>query len=518
MRKTLLSLLTALTLVHSAHAATPADTLVVAVPLDGIISFDPAESFEAISNSSLRNIYQLLLEPDHHNPQQLSPLAATRWQAGKTPHSLVFDLNPQARFASGNPLTAQDVVFSLTRAVKLNKAPSFILGEFGWTPENIDQQFTVISDHQLELRWPAEIGRDLALRLLTAPVASIVDSRLVRQHASNNDYGNGWLKVHSAGSAAYAIRQFVPLQALVLEANPYSTQKPHLKRVLLKGVADPGSRRLLIQQGDVDVAYQLGPDQIAALKNTAGVRVEAFPSSLVYYLGFNTQSPQQPALWQAARWLVGYESLANQLLKGQYRIHQSFLPDGFDGTLNTTPFHYDLKKAQEILQKGGIQPGTHIALTVVNQPPYIDVAQALQASFAKAEVQLDLQPVAESELWSKMRSRDFQAIFSYWGADYIDPNTNASAFAYNVPGGGKTLAWRVGWTIPELSAQTRAAAGESDAAKRRGLYTALQTRVQQDSPFVLMLQGATQVAVRSNLKSLQQGIGVSLLNFEEVQK
>ena len=117
-----------------------------------------------------------------------------------------------------------------------------------------------------------------------------------------------------------------------------------------------------------------------------------------------------------------------------------------------------------------------------------------------------------------MRSRDFQAIFSYWGADYIDPNTNASAFAYNVPGGGKTLAWRVGWTIPELSAQTRAAAGESDAAKRRSLYTALQTRVQQDSPFVLLLQGATQVAVRSNLKSLQQGIGVSLLNFEEVQK
>jgi hypothetical protein len=33
---------------------------------------------------------------------------------------------------------------------KLNKAPSFILGEFGWTPDNIDQQFTVINDHQLE--------------------------------------------------------------------------------------------------------------------------------------------------------------------------------------------------------------------------------------------------------------------------------------------------------------------------------------------------------------------------------
>ena len=523
MRKTLLSLFTALALVHPAHAATPGDTLEIAVPLDGIISFDPAESFETVSNSSLRNIYQTLLEPDHQNPQQLSPLAATRWQAGKTPHSLVFDLNPQARFASGHPVTAQDVVFSLTRAVKLNKAPSFILGEFGWTPENIDQQFTVINDHQLELRWPAEIGSDLALRLLTAPVASIVDRKLAMQHASHDDYGNEWLRTHSAGGGAYSIRNFVPQQALVLEENTRAAPAPKLKRVILKGVADAGSRRPLLQQGDADVAYDLGADQFAALKNQPGVTVASFPSSLVYYLGFNTQDKQQPALgnpalWQAARWLVDYQAISQQLLKGQYQVHQSFLPQGFDGALENQPFHYDLAKAKAILSQGGIKPGTRFSLTIVNQPPYTDVAQALQASFAKADVQLDIQPVAESELWSKMRSRDFQAIFTYWGADYIDPNTNASTFAYNVPGGGKTLAWRVGWTIPELSAQTRAAAGESDAVKRRNLYTGLQTRIQQDSPFVMLLQGATQVAVRSNLSHLQQGIGVSLLNFEEVQK
>ncbi|WP_313118807.1 ABC transporter substrate-binding protein, partial [Pantoea septica] len=205
-------------------------------------------------------------------------------------------------------------------------------------------------------------------------------------------------------------------------------------------------------------------------------------------------------------------------LKGQYRIHQSFLPDGFDGALNTTPFHYDVSKAKAILKDGGIAPGTHIALTVVNQPPYIDVAQALQASFAKADVNLDIQPVAESELWSKMRGRDFQSIFIYWGADYIDPNTNASAFAYNVPGGSKTLAWRVGWDIPALSAETRKAAGESDAAQRRALYTHLQTEVQQSSPFVTILQGAQQVAVRKNLSNVKQGIGVSMLLLDEVQK
>ena len=87
-----------------------------------------------------------------------------------------------------------------------------------------------------------------------------------------------------------------------------------------------------------------------------------------------------------------------------------------------------------------------------------------------------------------------------------------------MPGGSKTLAWRVGWDIPELSAKTRAAAGESDAAKRRALYTDLQNTVQQNSPFVVMLQGAQQVAVRNNVNHVQQGIGVSLLFFDVVQK
>ncbi len=48
------------------------------------------------------------------------------------------------------------------------------------------------------------------------------------------------------------------------------------------------------------------------------MQVASFPSSLIDYLGFNTQNKQQPALgspalWQAARWLVDYNSLSQQL-------------------------------------------------------------------------------------------------------------------------------------------------------------------------------------------------------------
>ncbi|QZQ49389.1 ABC transporter substrate-binding protein [Erwinia persicina] len=506
-----------------AQAATPADTLVVAISLDGIISFDPAESFETVSTSSLRNVYQTLVSPAIRNERQLSPTLASQWQTGSTERSLRFTLKPGQTFASGNTVTSDDVIYSLTRAVKLNKTPAFILGEFGWTPENIDAQFTRLSETEFELRWVSDIGQDLALRLLTSPVASTVDSRLVKKHVSEQDYGNTWLRTHSAGSGAFAISQYIPQQALVLEKNPHARPVPHLQRVILKSVTDTGSRRLLLEKGDADVAYDLGADQFASLKNQKNVRVASYPSSLIYYIGFNTQDKQQPALgnpalWQAARWLVDYDSLSTQLLKGQYQTHQTFLPAGFDGALTNQPFHYDVAKAKAILAKGGIKPGTRFSLTIINQPPYSDVAQALQASFAKADIQIDIQPVAESELWGKMRGRNFQSIFIYWGADYVDANSNASTFAYNVAGGPKTLAWRVGWNIPELSAKTRAAAAESDVKKRTALYQQLQTEVQQNSPYVVTLQGQQQVGLGNTIQGDYQGIGISLLYFDLISK
>ncbi|WP_338570903.1 ABC transporter substrate-binding protein [Erwinia billingiae] len=524
MRKLLpVALACALSLTAAAHAATPADTLIVAIPLDGIISFDPAESFETVSTSSLLNVYQKLVDSDRTDPRKLVPQLASSWQPGSSEHSLLFTLKSGARFASGNPLTVDDVIYSLTRGVKLNKTPAFILNEFGWSADNIDAQFTRHGNNQLEIRWTSAIGRDLALRLLSAPVASIVDSKLAEQHAVNHDFGNGWLKTHSAGSAAYAIKTYVPQQALVLEQNPNAQPQPKLKRVILKGVSDPGSRRLLLEQGDADVAYELGADQFDALKKVSSVRVASFPSSLIYYLGFNTQDKAQPALgnpalWQAARWLVDYQSISHELLKDQYQVHQAFLPQGFDGALENQPFKYDLAKAKEILSKGGIKPGTQFSLTIVNQPPYTDVAQALQASFAKADIQIAIKPVAEAELWAKMRSRNFQSIFIYWGADYVDPNTNASTFAYNVPNGPKTLAWRVGWSIPRLSAETKAAAAESDVKKRNALYQQLQTEVQQNSPYVVTLQGQKLVGLRSNITGANQGIGNSMLYYDQVSK
>ncbi|WP_241001837.1 ABC transporter substrate-binding protein, partial [Pseudomonas viridiflava] len=132
-----------------------------------------------------------------------------------------------------------------------------------------------------------------------------------------------------------------------------------------------------------------------------------------YYLGINSGNTQVPALknpafWEAARWLVDYQGISKDLLKNQYSVHQAFLPNGVAGSLSDKPFKLDVDKARAILKAGGIAPGTRVELSVFNQPPYTDIAQALQASFAKADIDISVRPLVESELWAKMRSRDYQ--------------------------------------------------------------------------------------------------------------
>ncbi|MED5742915.1 ABC transporter substrate-binding protein, partial [Enterobacter hormaechei] len=82
---------------------------------------------------------------------------------------------PDAKCASGAPLRPEDVIFSYTRAVALNKSPAFILTVLGWDASIIASQLKKVDDHTLTLRWPTDVSPSVALNMLSTPFASIVD-------------------------------------------------------------------------------------------------------------------------------------------------------------------------------------------------------------------------------------------------------------------------------------------------------------------------------------------------------
>ena len=119
------------------QAATPKDTLVLAMAFDDIISLDPAEAFEISTGELLGNSYDRLLRFDVNNPSKLVPDVAVSWAVSADGKTYTFTLKPGLKFASGNPLTAEDVAWSLQRAVLLDKQPAFILTQFGFNKDNV---------------------------------------------------------------------------------------------------------------------------------------------------------------------------------------------------------------------------------------------------------------------------------------------------------------------------------------------------------------------------------------------
>ncbi|KUZ70210.1 hypothetical protein WI73_14140 [Burkholderia ubonensis] len=511
-------------LVQGAMAATPKDMLVVVKNIEDIVSLDPAESYELTSMELGANLYQNLVQYDPVDPNNVRPGLAASWSVGRDGRSIDFVLKPGAKFASGNPVRPEDVVYSFRRVVQLNKAPAFILTQLGWTSANLAQMVRRTGAQTLSVAWQGEFGAAFVLNLLASRPASIVDQATVAAHDSRGDLGNAWLQAHSAGSGSYVLKLYKPKEAVILDANPLSPAgSPAIRTVLMKNMAEAATQRLALESGDADVARDLGPDQIAALQGKPGVRVQTSPQAIVHFVSLNLKHAKlrNPAIWQALRYLVDYDGIAGHLQKGQLTVHQAFLPAGFAGALNDNPYRFDPQKARTILERAGVR-NLSIDLDVINTPRFLDIAQSMQASFAKGGIRLNLLPGTGAQVITRYRARAHEAMLLYWGADYFDPHANAKSFAYNVDNGDanpqSTTAWRNAWLVPELSQRTTAALQTRDPVRRAADYQAIQREVQRNAPIVVTFQELSQVAVRGNVKGFSVGLTPDLIQYAGVSK
>jgi peptide/nickel transport system substrate-binding protein len=229
-----------------------------------------------------------------------------------------------------------------------------------------------------------------------------------------------------------------------------------------------------------------------------------------------------PKVRQALRWLIDYQGMQDSFLQGQFKVHQAFLPEGFPGALTEKPFSLDVAKAKTFLAEAGYPDGFEMTIDASNSYPSADIAQAVQATMAKAGIRLSIIPGEQRQVITKYRARQHQAVFLYWSPDYLDPHTNADTFARNPDNSdnasAKPLAWRNAWDIPEITAATDAAARERDPAKRTEMYLDLQRRLQADSPFIIMYQNVNQAAMRANVSGFVSGPTFDTVFYKGVTK
>jgi peptide/nickel transport system substrate-binding protein len=84
------------------------------------------------------------------------------------------------------------------------------------------------------------------------------------------------------------------------------------------------------------------------------------------------------------------------------------------------------------LEEAGIETLITVTLDVINAAPFTVMAQSLQATYAEAGINFEILPGTGAQVITKYRERTHQAMLLYWGPDFMDPHSNAKAFAYNL--------------------------------------------------------------------------------------
>ncbi len=506
-------------------AETPANVLVIANRIDDITTLDPAESFEFAGSDVSRNVYSKLVNFDPANLDAgYGPDIAESWTVSDDGRTITFKIAQGRKFASGNPIRAEDVAWSLQRAVMLNKTPSFILTQFGFTADNAKDTIKADGD-TVSITTDKRFATSFVLNSLTATIGGIVDKELVMQHEVDGDMGNAWLKTNTAGSGPYTVVSWKPNESVTLKVNPnWWGPKPAMERVIVRHVQESATQRLLLERGDIDVARNLNPSDIAGITGKDGIAVDSELRGRLMYVSVNQKHPilSKPEVRQAIKYLIDYEGMQNSFLKGQYVVHQNFLPATFLGAVDENPFSLNVEKAKELLAKAGVGP-FEIEAGVREAQERLEIAQSLQNTFAKAGIKLNLTVGTGKQILSRYRARELDMYIGAWGPDYPDPHTNAGTFAYNPDNSDEAqatglLAWRNAWDTDGLTEKVAAAVVEGDRAKREQMYHEIQAEFREKSPFAIMFQRIEQSGRRDNVKNLNLGGAITAVSYWPVTK
>lgn len=518
------ALVATLAATQPAWAGTPKDMLVMATMLDEFSTLDPGEVYELMPEEYVANTYDRLVRVDLADPSHFKGDVAKSWTVSGDGLTYTFKLRPGLKFHSGNPLSADDVAWSIQRCVLLDKGAAAVLQGIGLTAANVRQNVRKIDDRTVSITTDHVYSPTFVLNVLGAWPASVVDRKLLKQHEQNGDFGNAWLRTHEAGSGIFKLVKWTANDSLILQRYDAHADPALLKRIVLKHVPETSGQRLMLENGDADIARNLGDNDIDALAKSGKAKSLAVPQATLLYLGLNVKNPYlaRHDVQQAIKWLIDYQGIQDHIARHTYKVHQTFLPEGFLGAIDDNPYHQDVARAKALLAKAGLPNGFKVTMDVRNGYPYGDIAQAIQANLALAGIRVELIPGDNKQTLAKYRARKHDIYIGEWSADYIDPHSNAQGFAWNPDNSDnspyKMLAWRNGWNIPQLTKETDAALAEPSAQRRAQLYEIMQKQMLANSPFVIMFQRVSQVTMRPGVSGIEVGPINDLVSYRHLTK
>ena len=478
------------------------ETLIIARNIDDYVTNDVHRTYEYTSQILDTAAYDTLVTVDAPDFTKIQPRLATSWTVSPDGTAYTFKLRPGVKFTSGNPLTANDVRFSLQRLKNLKDNPAFFMDPV--------KDIQVVDDLTVRIILGAPDASFLAA--LAAVPCGVADAKTVMakggtdaDDAKDKDKATEWLNNQSEGSGPYKLVAFTKNVEAVLERNPnYWGKKPYFARVIFKHVANGTTQREMVERGDADVAHDFDVDIVAKITQGPKIKIVEGLSMNQVYIGV-TNSPEQSKelsdkrVRQAVAYAIDYDGIIKGIVRGAAERPSTMIPLGILGGDKSLARKRDVAKAKQLLTGAGYPNGVQLKLTYWTAPllgvPSEPVAAKLQADLAQAGINVTLDPKERSVAIAEYRAGKIQLMLASWSPDYLDPDPYADAFY-----GAGPVPKRVKYSNPKVTEIIAMAKKEQDPKKRAALYMEMNTIALDDVPEIMLIQPKNFVGLNPAIK------------------
>lgn len=430
------------------------------------LSMDNTTVFSNDSIWVFQQMFESLYEvtPDGKGVQ---PLLAESHTVSEDKLTWTFKLKQGVTFSNGQPMTAEDVKFSLDKARAT---------EGGW-------EFLDVAIKSVTAADPATvvIKTKYPWAPLLADLANFNNAVLPKDYAgkSKDEFYDAPI-----GTGPFVWDHWTKGSEIKLAKNPtyWDTGKPALDSVTWKVVPDDNARTVQIQGGQAQINQAPPFSSVEQLKGQPGVGVTLFPSTKTDYIMMNqNEKPYDDVhVRRAISHAIDREALVKTLLFGNGTPANSFLMPNVPFYDPETPgLQYDMVKAKEELAKSSVPDGFETTfLASSGDTTDAAIAQVLQSSLKELGITVKIQNTDPSAARDLQNAQKYQISHSYWTMDIADPDELVT-FAVDPDAGSRSF--YTSYRNEQVIADTKKAQRTFDDAGRQELYSKIQAQAAEDA-------------------------------------
>jgi len=445
----------------------------------------PALSTDSASSDISGLVYSGLVRYDKN--LKLEGDLAQSWDISPDGLRITFHLRRGVKWHDGHEFTSHDVLYTY-RVIIDPKTPTAYSEDFKQV-----KTARAVDPYTFEVTYAKPFAPALASWGMPMLPAHLLEGK---------DITKSPLARKPIGTGPYIFKEWVPLQKLVLEANPdYWEGKPYISRYVYRIIPDNSTMYMELKAGGVDM-MGLSPVQYQRQTNTreflARFNKYRYPASNYTYLGYNLRLPlfQDRRVRQAITCAINKEEIVQGALLGMGQVaHGPYKPGTWACKPKVDDFGYNPARAAALLKEAGFvmgadgvlaKNGKRLSFTIITNQgndQRLKSSLIIQRRLRHVGIEAKIRVLEwASFITNYIDTRQFEVVLLAWTIPQ-DPDTYD--IWHSSKTGPKELNF-VHFKNPEVDRLLEEGRGTFDVERRKRCYYAIQDILAREQPYTFL--------------------------------